>query len=80
VKHPKFRAMRDSARLRVGKWLFELFWTRVQVLVQVGIKHCRNEQGLVPAWFLVLFDVLVWLMWFYHDNFHAKLFGRGDGL
>jgi gliotoxin/aspirochlorine biosynthesis gamma-glutamylcyclotransferase len=79
AQQPVFQA-HDSLRYRIGKRLFETFWMRVQRLVQAGIICFRDEHGLVPYWFLVVFDMLLWTMWIYHDLIHAKLWGRGDGL
>ncbi|KAF2201391.1 hypothetical protein GQ43DRAFT_371597 [Delitschia confertaspora ATCC 74209] len=78
--HAVFEPANSSLRYRCGKFIFNLIWMRVQFLVQRGIIKLRGENGLVPFWFLILFQVLVTTMWIHHDYFHARLWGRGDGL
>lgn len=35
--------------------------------------------GLPAPWFLTLVDIVLWLLWTYHDFLHGPIFGRGDG-
>lgn len=69
-----------SPRYRAGKWTFDMFWLRVQRLLQISIIKCRDEHGYLPRWFLIIFDTLLFTMWAYHDLVHAMLWGRGDGI
>ncbi|ORY13902.1 hypothetical protein BCR34DRAFT_480235 [Clohesyomyces aquaticus] len=68
-----------SWRWRVGRWLFQIIWHPISVWVKNGSKRHKNEQGNVPAWFLTIFDLVLWVMWFHHDYIQAPIFGRGDG-
>ncbi|CAG8145667.1 unnamed protein product [Penicillium salamii] len=67
-------------RFKAGKWLFDIFWQRVSWYIETGVHYFKNEDGNVPRWFLIIFDCLLWTMWFYHDYFHSIIWGRGDGL
>lgn len=67
-------------RFKAGKWLFNIFWQRVSCYIETGVHYFKNEDGNVPRWFLIVFDCLLWTMWFYHDYFHSIIWGRGDGL
>ncbi|KAF2869627.1 hypothetical protein BDV95DRAFT_546675 [Massariosphaeria phaeospora] len=68
-----------SARYKIGKWLFDSFWQRVAQQIERNVGRFKNERGIVPAWFLTVFDLLLWTMWIYHDYFHSAIWGRGDG-
>jgi hypothetical protein len=52
----------------------------VQTVAQKAIIRLRNEGGLVPRWFLLVFQFLITIMWVQHDYFNVWIWGRGDGL
>ncbi|KAF3389008.1 hypothetical protein F1880_003269 [Penicillium rolfsii] len=79
VAQPTFKQL-QTTRFRIGKWLFDSFWQRVAFYIDKNVKRFKNEEGNVPGWFLMGFDFLLWIMWFYHDYFHSLVWGRGDGL
>lgn len=70
----------QSFRFQVGKFLFDSFWQRVAAHIEMGVHRYKDEDGNVPGWFLIIFDLLLWTMWIYHDYFHSVIWGRGDGL
>ncbi|KAJ5797256.1 uncharacterized protein N7518_005796 [Penicillium psychrosexuale] len=70
----------QSCRFKVGKWLFDGFWQRVAYWIEKGVYKFKDGEGNVPPWFLVIFDFLLWTMWYYHDYVHSVIWGRGDGL
>ncbi|RFU32844.1 hypothetical protein B7463_g3506, partial [Scytalidium lignicola] len=79
VSQPTFEPL-HTARFRAGKWLFDSFWQRVARWIERGVRQFKGEEGVVPTWFLVIFDCLLWTMWYYHDFIHSLIWGRGDGL
>lgn len=70
----------QSYRFKVGKWLFDGFWQRVAYWIEKGVGKFQDGEGNVPPWFLLIFDFLLWTMWYYHDYAHGVIWGRGDGL
>jgi hypothetical protein len=58
--------------------MFIALWLKMQIIIQWAIIKLRNERGLVPQWFLMVFDLLMRLMWFHHDYLHAPIFGKGN--
>ncbi|KAJ5348115.1 uncharacterized protein N7506_001368 [Penicillium brevicompactum] len=70
----------QSTRFQVGKFLFDSFWQRVAIYIEKGVHRFKDGDGNVPGWFLIIFDLLLWTMWVYHDYFHSVVWGRGDGL
>lgn len=70
----------QSCRFKVGKWLFDGFWQRIAYWIEKGVYKFKDGEGNVPPWFLVIFDFLLWIMWYYHDYVHSVIWGRGDGL
>ena len=45
----------------------------------MGTGRFKDRDGYVSGWHLILFDVLLYLMWWQHDTIYAPIFGRGDG-
>ncbi|KAJ5212194.1 uncharacterized protein N7498_003840 [Penicillium cinerascens] len=70
----------QGCRFKVGKWLFDGFWQRVAYWIEKGVGKFKDGEGNVPPWFLLVFDFLLWTMWYYHDYAHGVIWGRGDGL
>ncbi|KXJ85041.1 hypothetical protein Micbo1qcDRAFT_169712 [Microdochium bolleyi] len=78
VAQPVFQP-KDTLRYALGVRLFLPFWQKMGMWVGQGVYRFKDSDGNVPAWFMFVFDMLLWLMWSYHDWFHGPLFGRGDG-
>jgi hypothetical protein len=70
---------RDDIRWKTGRWLFESQWQPITSLVAQGTQKWKDEDGYVAAWYLAMFDILLYLMWIQHDVLFAPVFGRGDG-
>lgn len=64
---------------RLGVVLFLWPWTRAAIITERLVYKHQGPDGHVPAWFLFIFDCLLWLMWAQHDYIHGPIFGRGDG-
>ena len=75
---PTFSAL-DSMRWKIGSLFFRKLWQPATSAVQKGSRKLKGEYGQVPAWFLVVFDILLHILWFQHDFVFAPVFGRGDG-
>ncbi|KAF2831118.1 hypothetical protein CC86DRAFT_282137, partial [Ophiobolus disseminans] len=73
-----FRAS-DSKRWKLGRWLFETQWQPITSLVARGTRRFKDEAGNVSAWYLLMFDILLYSMWTQHDMVFAPIFGRRDG-
>ncbi|KAG6276286.1 hypothetical protein E4U47_000139 [Claviceps purpurea] len=64
---------------QLGVALFLWPWTRAAIITERLVYKHQGPDGHVPAWFLFIFDCLLWLMWAQHDYIHGPIFGRGDG-
>ncbi|KAM3453123.1 hypothetical protein MY3296_004050 [Beauveria thailandica] len=64
---------------RLGAKLFLWPWMRAGMITERLVYKYQGPEGHVPAWFLFIFDCLLWLMWAQHDFIYGPIFGRGDG-
>ncbi|KAI1176303.1 hypothetical protein F4777DRAFT_547106 [Nemania sp. FL0916] len=69
---------------RVGAAIFLLIWTPVMALMEMmtksSIKMKDDKQGRAPDFIIWLVRTVMFVMWWHHDNIHAPIWGRGDGI
>ncbi|KAI0549810.1 hypothetical protein F4679DRAFT_545655 [Xylaria curta] len=71
-------------RARFGAELFLCLWIPIMVMAEritkLSIAWFGDECGNAPYAIILLVRAIVKAMWWHHDNIHAPIWGRGDGL
>ncbi|KAJ3560967.1 hypothetical protein NPX13_g9119 [Xylaria arbuscula] len=71
-------------RAKLGAELFLCLWIPIMTLAEritkLSIAWFGDEYGNAPYAIILLIRAVVKAMWWHHDNLHAPIWGRGDGL
>ncbi|KAI1120238.1 hypothetical protein F5Y10DRAFT_283460 [Nemania abortiva] len=69
---------------RIGAAIFLSIWVPVIALMEnvtrVSLRIKGDKQGRAPDVIIWLVRTIMFIMWWDHDNIHAPIWGRGDGL
>ncbi|KAI1457517.1 hypothetical protein F4805DRAFT_172422 [Annulohypoxylon moriforme] len=72
----------EKPTARIGAWLFLAIWVPImsamEKITKANLKN--SESGNASFWVIAMVRAVVFAMWFYHDYFHAPIWGRGDGM